>query len=56
MFSELVTGAGRRDLYCFEPRATVGVPTVPFSSQDIRGFRKSQNLGLLLGHELLIRT
>ena len=33
---KFTTGASHCELYCFEPQTTVGVLTVPFSSQDVR--------------------
>jgi len=43
--SKLITGASNRGLNCFEPQTTVGVLTVPFSSQDIRALESAKGLG-----------
>ena len=36
IFSKFITGASHRELCCFEPQTTVGVPTVSFLDKDIR--------------------
>ena len=39
-----MTGAGHRELYCFEPQTMDGVPTGPFLDEDIH------SLESLMGH------
>ena len=40
-----MAGASHRGLNCSEPQTTVGVLTVPFSSQDIRALESSKGHG-----------
>ena len=42
---KFITGASHPGLNCFEPQTTVGVLTVPFSSQDIRRLESSKGHG-----------
>jgi len=46
-------GASYHKLNCFEPQTTVGVLTVPFSSQDIRRLESSKGYGksLVTGYD-----
>ena len=39
-----MTGAGHRELYCFEPQTMDGVPTGPFLDEDIHSLEN------LMGH------
>jgi len=42
---KFITGASHPGLNCFEPQTTVGVLTIPFSSQDIRRLESSKGHG-----------
>ena len=47
-------GASHRGLNCFKPQTTVGVLTVPFSSQDIQALESSKGHGKSLSFPFLL--
>ena len=47
---KFIMGASHWETYCSEPQRTVGVPTVPFTSKDIRALENSKGRGRSLNN------